>query len=97
MSAKKRAITSSEPTQPERPKRFIRRNSVHTLMCRSGILDKTELSPDSHPSTPVTQKPPPVGQNYEEEVPESVKVNFLKKMSQPIQLTMRRNTGSMKM
>jgi hypothetical protein len=42
MSAKKKQSDISEPTQPERPKRFMRRNSFHTLHCRSGSLKKFE-------------------------------------------------------
>ena len=97
MSAKKRAMTCSEPTQPERPKRFTRRNSVHTLHCRTGTLNKTEPSPDLHPPTPLTQRPLPVLQQPEEAALEQEAVSFFRKMSQPIQLTLRRNTGSMKM
>lgn len=40
MLNKKKTSNISEPTQAERPKRFIRRNSIHTLHCRSGSLNK---------------------------------------------------------
>lgn len=40
MNTKKKQSNGSEPTQPEPRKRFIRRNSFHTLNCRSGSLNK---------------------------------------------------------
>ncbi len=36
----KKISNGSEPTQPERSQRFIRRNSIHTLHCRQGSLKK---------------------------------------------------------
>jgi len=41
MSGKKKQSNISEgTTQPERPRRFNRRNSLHTIHCRSGSLNK---------------------------------------------------------
>lgn len=40
MSAKKKMSNGSLPTQTENSKRFVRRNSFHTLNCRSGSLKK---------------------------------------------------------
>jgi hypothetical protein len=52
-----RKITSgdSEPTQPERPRRFIRRNSFCTLNCRSGSLRKSR---ENNPQTQQTPEKP---------------------------------------
>ncbi len=40
MSTKKQSNISEPTTQPERQKRFVRRNSIHTIHCRSGSLNK---------------------------------------------------------
>ena len=50
MHCKKKSSNISEPTQAERPRRFIRRNSIHTLHCREGSLNK--LSTYSQDLTP---------------------------------------------
>lgn len=44
MSAKKKLSNGSLPTQTETSRRFVRRNSFHTLNCRSGSLKKFTFS-----------------------------------------------------
>ena len=97
MSARKKVSNCSEPTQSERPKRFIRRNSFHTLMCRSGSLKKyqtnsEELSPEQPPSPlPVPSKPhiktPPI----EPDSPQ-----LFRTFCQPHEISLKRGSGSMR-
>ena len=67
MSAKKKLSNGSLPTQTETSRRFIRRNSFHTLNCRSGSLKKFTFSSeelmastphlDHHPTLTPTPNP----------------------------------------
>lgn len=61
MSAKKKQSNISEPTtQPERPRRFVRRNSFHTIHCRSGSLNKLAAFSQELPQPqPELHTPPP--------------------------------------
>jgi hypothetical protein len=53
MSSKKKLSNGSLPTQTEHSKRFVRRNSLHTIHCRSGSLKKISyLSEELICSTP---------------------------------------------
>lgn len=65
MSAKKKQSYISEPTtQPERPRRFVRRNSFHTIHCRSGSLNKlATFSQELPPPEPHTPTPQPEKRN----------------------------------
>ena len=59
MLSKKKQSNISEPTtQPERPRRFIRRNSIHTLHCRSGSLNKLPTLEDELLNTPNNPEAP---------------------------------------
>ena len=55
MNKKKQSNISEPTTQPERPRRFSRRNSIHTLHCRSGSLNKLA----SFDCDPVISEPSP--------------------------------------
>lgn len=67
MSAKKKLSNGSLPTQTETSRRFVRRNSFHTLNCRSGSLKKftagiedlmaSTHQLDAHPNPSTTLNP----------------------------------------
>ena len=97
MSARKKVSNCSEPTQSERPKRFIRRNSLHTLMCRSGSLKKyqsnsEELSPEQPPS-------PIPGPRAAPQTPAAIAPDsprLFQHFCEPHEISLKRGSGSMR-
>lgn len=92
MRGRKKQSDASEPTQPERPKRFVRRNSFCTINCRSGSLQKypsvsEQLAPSSPNPERTLEKPSKLHTETQK---------FFKEMQQPFEPVLRRCSGSMR-
>ncbi len=95
MSAKKKLSNGSLPTQTENSRRFVRRNSVHTLTCRSGSLKKLSFaSEELIASSPFLETPPP--HNPEKTTLEIETEDLFKQTLPAYDLPLKRSAGSMK-
>lgn len=97
MSAKKKLSNGSLPTQTENSRRFVRRNSIHTLNCRSGSLKKfTYNSEELQASSPQLEMPPPT-LNPEKHTPLHIETEDLfKEFEKTYEIPLKRSAGSMK-
>lgn len=95
MSAKKKLSNGSLPTQTENSKRFVRRNSVHTLTCRSGSLKKFSfVSEELVASSPFLETPPT--HNPEKTALEIETDDLFKQLPPAYDPPLKRSAGSMK-
>jgi hypothetical protein len=95
MSAKKKMSNGSLPTQTESSRRFVRRNSVHTLTCRSGSLKKFVFASEELVASSPFLDPVPA-HNPEKTALEIETEDLFKQLPPAYDLPLKRSAGSMK-
>jgi hypothetical protein len=97
MSAKKKLSNGSLPTQTENSRRFIRRNSFHTLNCRSGSLNKLAYNSEELMASSPHLEPLPLPPNPEKTHPLEVETQDLfKEFEKSYEIPFKRSAASMK-